>query len=504
MSQRKQAFRYRKSTEQYSLKKLPASFIELLLSSRDRNMDIEAGRESRAEVDDDGRIKRTGNVLTATTHIVTVVVGAGVLALAWAMAQLGWIAGIGAMIIFASISIYTYNLIADCYRYPDPVSGKRNYTYMQAVDAYLGGTMHVFCGMVLYGKLAGVTVGYTITTSTSLVAIKKAICFHKKGHQAFCKFSNNPYMIGFGIVQILLSQISNFHKLTWLSTIAAITSFGYAFIGSGLSLAIVVSGKGEPTSIFGSKVGPELSEAEKVWRVFSALGNIALACSFATVIYDIMDTLKSYPPENKQMKKANMLGITAMTILFLLCGGLGYAAFGDHTPGNILTGFGFYEPYWLVALGNVCIIIHMIGAFQVMAQPLFRVIEMGANMKWPRSDFINKEYPTKICSLTFNISLFRLIWRTVYVIVATVVAMAMPFFNQFLALLGAIGFWPLIVFFPIQMHIAQKRIKVLSLKWCVLQVLSFACFLVTATAAVGSVHEISLNIKKYKLFMYKQ
>lgn len=61
-----------------------------------------------------------------------------------------------------------------------------------------------------------------------------------------------------------------------------------------------------------------------------------------------------------------MLGITTMTILFLLCGSLGYAAFGDHTPGNILTGFGFYEPFLLVALGNVCIIVHMVGAYQVI------------------------------------------------------------------------------------------------------------------------------------------
>lgn len=79
-----------------------------------------------------------GSVLTATTHIITVVVGAGVLALAWAIAQLGWIAGISVMISFSCISIYTYNLIADSYRYPDPVYGNRNYTYMQAVKTYLG------------------------------------------------------------------------------------------------------------------------------------------------------------------------------------------------------------------------------------------------------------------------------------------------------------------------------------------------------------------------------
>nr|AFK45105.1 unknown [Lotus japonicus] len=458
-------------------------------------------RLSSTEVDDDGRTKRTGNVVTATTHIITVVVGAGVLALAWAMAQLGWIAGIAVMVMFACITIYTYNLIADCYRYPDPVTGKRNYTYMQAVHAYLGGKMYVFCGLIQYGKLAGVTIGYTITTSTSLVAIRKAICFHKKGHQAYCKFSNNPYMIAFGILQIFLSQIPNFHKLTFISTIAALSSFGYAFIGSGLSLGVLFSGKGETTRLFGIKVGPELSGEEKVWKVFSALGNIAPACSFATVVYDIMDTLKSDPPESIQMKKANVLGITAMTILFLLCGSLGYAAFGDQTPGNILTGFGFYEPHWLVALGNVCIIAHMVGAYQVLAQPLFRIVEMGANLAWPQSTFLNKEYPTKI---GFNLNLFKLIWRTIYVIIATIIAMAMPFFNEFLALLGAIGFWPLIVFFPIQMHISQKQIRTLSSKWCVLQMLSLVCFLVSVAAGASSVRGIMENINKYKLFMYKQ
>lgn len=141
---------------------------------------------------------------------------------------------------------------------------------------------------------------------------------------------------------------------------------------------------------------------------------------------------------------------------------------------------------------------------QVLAQPIFRIVEMGANMMWPRSSFINEEHPNKIGSLTFNINLFRLIWRTIFVIMATVIAMAMPFFNEFLALLGAFGFWPLIVFFPIQMHISQKHINRFSLKWCVLQLLSLVCFFVSVAAAVGSIHGISKNITKYKLFMYKQ
>lgn len=88
--------------------------------------------------DDDGRLKRTGTVWTASSHIITAVIGSGVLSLAWAIAQLGWIAGPMVMILFAAVIYYTSNLLASCYRTGDPVTGKRNYTYMDAVRANLG------------------------------------------------------------------------------------------------------------------------------------------------------------------------------------------------------------------------------------------------------------------------------------------------------------------------------------------------------------------------------
>jgi hypothetical protein len=47
-------------------------------------------------------------------------------------------------------------------------------------------------------------------------------------------------MIIFAGIQILLSQIPNFHKLSWLSILAAIMSFAYSSIGLGLSVAKVV------------------------------------------------------------------------------------------------------------------------------------------------------------------------------------------------------------------------------------------------------------------------
>ena len=44
---------------------------------------------------------------------------------------------------------------------------------------------------------------------------------------------------------------------------------------------------------------------------------------------------------------------------------VGYAAFGNSAPGNLLTGFGFFNPYWLIEIANVMIMVHLVGAYQV-------------------------------------------------------------------------------------------------------------------------------------------
>ena len=79
-----------------------------------------------------------GTFWTASAHIITAVIGSGVLSLAWAIAQLGWIAGPIVMLLFAFISYYTSCLLTDCYRSNDSVNAKRNYTYMHAVRSFLG------------------------------------------------------------------------------------------------------------------------------------------------------------------------------------------------------------------------------------------------------------------------------------------------------------------------------------------------------------------------------
>ncbi|KNA14446.1 hypothetical protein SOVF_106850 [Spinacia oleracea] len=362
----------------------------------------------------------------------------------------------------------------------------------------------ITCGILQYTNLGGFAVGYTITAPISMIAFQKSNCFHKKGHDASCKFSNNPYMIGFGICEIILSQIPSLHELTWSSTIAAIMSFAYSSIGIALSIARIIAGKGGKTTLTGVEIGVGFTAADKTWKVLTALGDIAFAYLISQVLIDIQDTLKSSPPENKVMKKANAISMLTTTIFYLMCGCFGYAAFGNDAPGNMLTGFGFYEPFWLVDLANIFIVIHLVGAFQILAQPVYKKIESLSISKWPNSAFVKAEYPIKIGSKTLiSLNPLRLTGRTTFVILVTVLAMAMPFFNDVIALLGAVGFWPLSIYFPIQMYIAQNRIKRWSFKWLMLQLFNLLFLLVSIAAGAASIQGISHGLHTSKPFQFK-
>ncbi|MCO5550374.1 hypothetical protein L7F22_003858 [Adiantum nelumboides] len=354
------------------------------------------------------------------------------------------------------------------------------------------------CGVVQYSNLIGTAIGYTITSSISMVAINRSNCFHKKGKNSVCHVSNNPYMILFGLIEIILSQIPDFNKLWWLSIVAAIMSISYASIGLGLGV-----GKATETGhSYGTLDGVSVEErSQKVWLVFQALGDVAFAYAFSMILIEIQDTIKNPPPENRTMKKATLLGVCTTTVFYMLSGCIGYAAFGNDAPGNLLTGFGFYNPFWLIDLANACIVVHLIGAYQVFTQPVYAFVENWVKKLCPKSNFIHKEHVVTIPKYgPFPVNLFRLVWRTAFVVFTTLVAMLLPFFNDILGILGATAFWPLTVYFPIEMYIAQMRIGKWTREWIALETVSMICLVISLAGLIGSIEGVVNDLKVYKPF----
>lgn len=83
-------------------------------------------------------VTKPGTLWSCVAHIITAVIGSGVLSLAWSTSQLGWIAGPISLLCFAIVTYISAFLLADCYRSPDPITGTRNYSYMDAVRVNLG------------------------------------------------------------------------------------------------------------------------------------------------------------------------------------------------------------------------------------------------------------------------------------------------------------------------------------------------------------------------------
>ena len=211
------------------------------------------------------------------------------------------------------------------------------------------------------------------------------------------------------------------------------------------------------------------------------------------------DTIKSPPSEGKTMKKATLVSVTVTTLFYMLCGCAGYAAFGDMSPPNLLTGF--YTPYWVIDIANAAIVIHLVGAYQVYCQPIFAFVEKYASEKFPANKFITKEIEIPIPGCRpYKFNLFRLVWRAVFVIVTTLISMLLPFFNDVVGLLGAIGFWPLAVYYPVEMYIIQKKIPKWSSTWVRFQILSVVCLIISIAAAIGSVAGVLIDLKSYKPF----
>ncbi|GAU13211.1 hypothetical protein TSUD_234180 [Trifolium subterraneum] len=341
---------------------------------------------------------------TATAHIITAVIGSGgVLVLAWAMAQLGWIFGPIVTIMFAAVNVYTSILLTHCYRRDASVTGWTNsYTYTDAVMSILGGRNVQICGLFQYLNICGIGIGFTIVASTSMMAIERSHCLHVTQRKDICDISSKSsmYMALFGVVELLLSHFSNLNQVSWLSIIATIMSLIYSGIGLGLGIAKVAENGTLKESLTGIRTDT-ITHTQQIWKRLQALGAIAFAYSFSIILIEI----------------------------------------------------------------------------QVFSQPLLAFVENWTARRWSHNEVFTE----------YGLPAFHPLWRASYVVFTTCIAMAMPSFTDIIGILGAFGFWPLAVYFPITMYLSEKKIQKWTKSWVGHQMLNGCVLLISIFAAIGSI-----------------
>ncbi|GBF92649.1 amino acid permease-like [Raphidocelis subcapitata] len=410
-----------------------------------------------------------GGWLMACFHIVTAIIGAGVLGLPHALSMLGWLGGCVALVSFFLVTIWCSFMLADMHEY----DGVRHATYGDAVVNVLGRGSAFAVTVCQLLNLVLSAIGYTVAAGESLKMVVHSRC---DPEEASCGSPVWSMSLVFGVLQLGFSQMPSLEAAWWASMVGAAMSVAYSTAALGMGAA-----RADARRL--SVTGRALPPLPKAFGAFNALGAIGFAYSFSAVLLEVQDTLHEPPASTSTMRKAVSVSLATTFVFYVTVGLTGYAALGDGTPGNILTGFP--GPLWLVTAANFAVLVHMVPAYQVFSQPVFHMAEAALERRFKglRS---GRKWP------------LRLVLRSAYVVATTLVACAMPFFSDIIGLIGAIVFWPSTVYFPIAMH--MKVYPPPRWKRLLMHAVNLTCFVLSILAAAGSIWNIARDAGQYKMF----
>ncbi|GAB4815312.1 hypothetical protein N2152v2_002358 [Parachlorella kessleri] len=414
-------------------------------------------------------VTRSGGSWSSFYLVITAVIGSGVLSLPYSIAMLGWPGGIICLIIFSWLTLYTSQLLADCHI----VNGKRQRTYIEVVEAIMGRKHGIIIAWLQQSNLVLTALAYSITSTYAMQNVAISVCEGNGKTGGACDWQFWKAM------QVFFSFIPDLDSSIWPCVVGALMSFCYSCISIGRAIA-EGNTHGDVKGISG------LSTSDKTFGIMNSIGAILFAYSFSMILPEIQDTIKSTVAGGpiKAMRRTVNWSVTVMTFFYMLVAITGYMAYGNDVAGNILNSF--VTPRWLVDTANIMVIIHLLPAYQVWSQPFFFFLENGIPKRWPK------------CHKMFTGWTFRLWFRPLYVALITFLTIAMPFFSYIIGFVGAVGFWPTTVYYPVEMWIKMFEPSPRKRMW--LEVINIFCFVCSLIALIGSVQQIVVSWTDFEFF----
>ena len=266
-------------------------------------------------------------------------------------------------------------------------------------------------------------------------------------------------------------------KLSLVSLLGALMSLCYC------GIATVVSGLHKPTPEVSYQAGLGETPVDFTFGVFNAITTMLFAYGGHNIALEIQATLPAPPSTVRRMMRGVNAAFVITGICYFCVSITGFHAFGIAVPDNVLAGFGA-EYKWPVAMANIFVVIHVAAAYQVYTQPVFDMVELAVSkkLKRPVGPFI------------------RVLWRTFYVVLLTVIAILIPFFGSLMGLVGAIGITPTTFLLPCLLWVLYKKPKAFSRSWCVNWFLVVITGLIGILGTIGSVYDIAKASKSYSIF----
>ncbi|KDD73759.1 transmembrane amino acid transporter protein, partial [Helicosporidium sp. ATCC 50920] len=261
------------------------------------------------------------------------------------------------------MSCYGACLLVDVYE----VNGVEHGRYHDAVKAILGHHYAIGVSTFQLLNIFLINITYSISSAKAMETIANISCGWHGKSEADCFNSTWALTIIFGAVQVVLSQVRNLEEAWWVSAAGTITSLGYSLIA--LILGCIYA-----SNRLGTVGGIPATSVNKTFGILNALGAIGFSYNFTVILLEIQDTLRQPPKAAASMRPAVYWGITGSFVLYFVISVTGYASLGNSVPGFILEGYPD-APRWVLLVANICILLHMVSAYQVFGQPMFDTIE---------------------------------------------------------------------------------------------------------------------------------
>ncbi|KAF6250431.1 lysine histidine transporter-like 5-like protein [Scenedesmus sp. NREL 46B-D3] len=411
-----------------------------------------------------------GDWYHAGYHLATTIATPAAYApLPWAFAMLTWPGGIVAFVIGVVVTWYNSLLLASLHEY----GGVRHTRYKDLAGAILGekAALPGFMGLsspegkwgvystVFFQQVAslGNNITIQIVAGQAIKAIYKAYAPNGSLTLQHC-------IIIFGALQLLLSQLPNIHALRGLNLLSTMATLAFA---TAMDRSAVSYGLGDDQHLV-------------LMSAFAALGTIAFRSGIGAT-GNGAGTVKA--PSQRNMYKGVSLAYGIITVTYLAVAITGYWAFGYAV--NPFVVYSFPGPQWAVTLALLLAVVQIVGCYQIYTRPTYEFVEvmLARHDEGPMSPW--------------NAGM-RLVITSVYMLVVTTICCMIPFFIDFVALVGALGFTPLDFILPVLLFMAARKTP---LWWKLLNCfLAVAYTVVGVLGCVGAFYFIIDHARTYKLF----
>ncbi|WOL03463.1 GABA transporter 1-like isoform X1 [Canna indica] len=422
-------------------------------------------------------LKSKGSWLHCGYHLTTSIVAPALLSLPLALASLGWAAGVVCLTIGAVVTFYSYNLLSLVLEHHAKL-GHRQLRFREMAHDILGpGWGRFYIGPIQFLVCFGAVIAAALLGGQSM----KSIYLIQKPEGTMKLYE---FVVIFGVFMLALAQIPSFHSLRHINLISLWLSLAYSACATAGSIHA-----GHSTGAPQKDYSLPSNRQDLVFGVFNAIAIIATTYGNG-IIPEIQAT--AAPPVTGKMFKGLCVCYTIVVTTFFSVAISGYWAFGNQAKGIILANFILEDgstlvPKWFLITTNVLVLLQFAAVGVVYLQPTNEVLEgLFAD-------------PTKD---QYSIRNFvpRLIFRSLSIVIATLIAAMLPFFGDLNAVIGAFGFLPLdfvvpSVFYNITFK-PSKRGMIFWLNTTVAIVFS----LLAVLGSISAVRQVILDAKTYKLF----